>query len=60
MAFGSNEIFKELITYFDRQADPLKQGILPMSHVLLSGVLTGMVSTVALVAYVLARPLQTT
>ena len=51
LAFGSNELFKELITYLDRQKDTNKEKLMPMSHVFLSGLLTGMVSTVALVTF---------
>ena len=49
LAFGSNELFKELITYFDRRRDSDAEKLMPMSHVFLSGLLTGMVSTIALV-----------
>lgn len=49
MAFGSNELFKELITYLDAQSEENRPSIMPMSHILLSGVLTGMVSTLAIV-----------
>jgi len=48
MAFGSNELFKELITFLDSQKEN-KPSIMPMSHILLSGVLTGMVSSLAIV-----------
>lgn len=50
MAFGSNELFKELITYIDGKRQKHENtGIMPMSHVFMSGILTGMVSTVVLV-----------
>ena len=55
LAFGSNELFKELITYLDRQKDTNKEKLMPMSHVFLSGLLTGMVSTVALVTFFLIK-----
>lgn len=52
MAFGSNELFKELITYIDgKNASTESPGIMPMKHVFLSGILTGMVSTLVLVAF---------
>ena len=55
LAFGANELFKDLITYFDPNKTSEVNGIMPMSQVLLSGVLTGVVSTLALVILLLCR-----
>lgn len=55
LAFGSNELFKELITYFDRKRASEPYTIMPMSQILLSGAFTGMVSTLALVTFVLYK-----
>ena len=60
LAFGANELFKDLITYLDPNNTTQASGIMPMSHVLLSGVLTGVVSTLALVILLLCRLLLTT
>jgi hypothetical protein len=61
MAFGSNELFKELITYIDGKREHQENtGIMPMSHVFMSGILTGMVSTVVLVLIEPLRPRLTT
>ena len=60
MAFGTNELFKDLITFLDPNKHAYINGIMPMRQVLLSGVLTGMVSAVALVRLFLYRLLQTT
>lgn len=49
MAFGSNELFKEMITYFDRKIEGEKTGVMPLSQIFLSGVFTGMVSSLAIV-----------
>lgn len=49
LAFGSNELFKDLITYIDGGKEKSQSGNMPMSHVFLSGILTGMVSTLVLV-----------
>ena len=48
LAFGSNELFKDLITYIDGGKEKSQSGNMPMSHVFLSGILTGMVSTLVL------------
>lgn len=51
LVFGSNEIFKKLIKYINQ--DEIHPGnTLPMSSILLSGVLTGMVSSLAIVRYI--------
>lgn len=55
LAFGSNELFKELITYFDRKRSSEPYTIMPMSHILLSGAFTGMVSTLAIVTIALYK-----
>jgi len=49
MAFGSNELFKEVITYFDRKIEGEKTGVMPLSQIFLSGMFTGMVSSLAIV-----------
>ena len=59
LAFGTNELFKDLITYIDRGENQNK-GVMPMKHVLLSGVMTGMVSSLVLVDLYLFRLLPTT
>ena len=60
LAFGANELFKDLISYLDPKQSTQNSGIMPMSHVLLSGVLTGMVSSFALVILFLFSRLQPT
>ena len=60
LAFGANEVFKDLISYLDPKKSTQNSGIMPMSHVLLSGVLTGMVSSFALVILFLFSRLQPT
>jgi hypothetical protein len=49
LAFGSNELFKEIISLFEKKQEGIKPAIMPMSHIFLSGMLTGMVSTLAIV-----------
>lgn len=56
LAFGSNELFKELITY----VDPQTHTIMPMGHIFLSGIMTGMVSSLAIVILFQYRHRQTT
>jgi len=60
LAFGSNEVFRKLITYIDQKGEKPSGQLMPLSHVFLSGLLTGMVSTVALVVLVLFRLQLTT
>jgi hypothetical protein len=55
LAFGSNELFKKLITLVDKRRNERETDIMPMSQVFLSGILTGVVSTAVLVSILLYR-----